>query len=299
MSQSVLIVGNGISRLLYEDVILGWDGEVWGCNNIYRERAIAPKLTLLAGHTEVLAEAAEYRDKHGLKYQTLCGLLGQKGFDRPATCPSEFRKNSGTTLVAQALHDGFDAVLCGFDMGGPDIWSPGMERQHKQVWVRRMRDVVRRYGPSRVRFVGFDHLPFLEMRKHDHRYAERYLKGKPHIPDPGYVAVHQMIYGGSGVMRGERLMRVRFTKDGYETDMNEDLAKVYADKGKVELLEEASPRVPIEGVEQIEVVADQKVTARMSIDTLRQIAALREREGRGIEGWESMKRTELIEALKG
>lgn len=290
----VLVLGNGISRLLHEDFIRSWTGEFWACNYAYLEWG--HKLTLLAGHTNVLEEAMEYRDQHDLNYTIFGALFGRKLAERPATCPGEFQKNSGTTLLAQAHEDGFDTIrLCGFDCGGPDILSPGLELQRKQSWVRRLRELIGHYGTERIRFVGFDHLPFLLGKGREDQYMKRYTRRVPHIPDPAYIALHNLIYGGHHSLRGERQVKVRFitgAKVGFETNMNEGVAMKLVDRGQVEIIDVVSSE-PIDETGKDEITADTKITNRMTLDTLRKIAGLK-----GIDDTEGLTKAEIVELLE-
>ncbi len=69
--REVLALGNGISRLLHENLIKSWSGECWGCNNIYRE--FPDKLTRLFGHRNVMHEAMEKADRRGYGYVVWTG----------------------------------------------------------------------------------------------------------------------------------------------------------------------------------------------------------------------------------
>jgi len=290
----VLILGNGISRLLHERFIRSWTGEFWACNYAFREWG--EKITLLGGHSSVLIEAMEYREQHGLNYVIFGALFGRELSERPATCPGEYHKNTGTTLIAQAHEDGFDTIyLCGFDCGGPDLLSPGLEQQRKQSWVRRLRALIGHYGTERIRFVGFDHIPFLLGKGREDTYQKRYTRGVPHVPDPAYIALHNLIYGGPRSLQGEGLMKVRFLtgkNPGFVTEMSEDSAMIYAAKGKVEILGVVSSK-PIDETGLGEITADTKITNRMTLDTLRKIAGLK-----GIDDTEGLTKAEIVELLE-
>jgi len=54
--KKVLLLGNGISRLLYKDYINKWKGEIWACNRAFLE--YGDRITRIAGHDEVMEEAA-------------------------------------------------------------------------------------------------------------------------------------------------------------------------------------------------------------------------------------------------
>lgn len=297
--QDLLIVGNGISRLLHTDFIRRWSGELWACNQAYLEADLLPKITLLAGHSNIIEEARAYRDAHGLAFTVFGGLLGQHPVERDVTCPGEFRKDSGTTLVAQAHEDGYERIyLVGFDLGGPDIWSPRLHTfQRKHVWVRRWRALIDHYGTDRIRFVGFDHLPFLLGRASAETYMKRYTRAQPHIPDPAYIALHRLIYGSSGSVRGDSVVRVRFIKGekvGFETNVNEAVALIMEQRGEVTILGAVSQKL-VDETGEIEVTADTEITARMNKETLLKIAGLKGLDPEATEGLTNAELRELLQ----
>lgn len=280
----VLVLGNGISRLLHERTVEEWQGEFWACNYAYLE--YGHKITLLNGHANVLREAIEYRDQHGLEFKTL-----GRGMDVEASCPGELRKDSGTTLVAHALEQGHNVVCVGFDLGGPDLLSPGLQYQRKQSWVKRWRLILTRYGADRITFVGFDHKPYLLSGRTEYEYLHRYTQESPHIPDPEYIALHQIIYGSAGVMHGHRKVKVRFRRNDYETIMNGDVADTYLEKGKIDVVGVVRSD-PIEGTNLDSVEGDMSVLDRMTDETLRKVARLA-----GVEAGD-LNRQDLLSALR-
>ena len=232
-----LVLGNGISRLSFDKLIREWPGEVWGCNRAYLE--FPDKLARLTGHTEVLIEARKYRNEHRLSFELWGGHLGHSlETDKAFTCPHEFRKDSGTTLVAQALHEGKNVAVCGFDLGGPDIHSPGIEKQSKHQWVERWRAIVKRYGSDRIRFIGFDHMPYILSGRASQAYANRYRDGKPHIIDDDYIEQWEKWSGKKARITGREysMVKVRFKKNGFESVMSDEVAEKYAEKKKVEII---------------------------------------------------------------
>jgi hypothetical protein len=173
----VLILGNGLSRLSFDAKIREWDGPIWGCNRIYLD--YGDVLTGLAGHADVMQEAKLYRDAHGQKY----AILGE---DEPFQCAEKYRKDTGTTLVAEALTRGMEVELCGFDLGGPDIYSPDHDKKNKTTWVQRWRAILTAFGPEHVTFWGYDHKRFLLSSKPAIEYFRLYGSGKAHIPTDAY-----------------------------------------------------------------------------------------------------------------
>lgn len=238
-----MVLGNGISRLIFDDLIKSWPGEVWGCNRVFNE--YGDILDRLTGHKEVLIEAAEYRDENQVSFELWGGQISNlAAADKEFTCSKEFCKDSGTTMIAQGLHEGRDIALCGFDLGGPDVISPGIENSNKQSWVRRLRKLLERYGRKRIRFIGYDHLPFLLSRKPPDSYAKCYRVGAPHIYDAEYLKVWEK-WAGRPAYEAKKKgveMKVKF-KDGRIVDMKGPIALKMAAKGKVEILEEKKPAV--------------------------------------------------------
>ena len=175
----ILILGNGISRIPFDQDIRKWPGLLWGCNRAYLDFGV--ELDALAGHEDVMREAEKYRDAHGMKYQ----ILGSP--ENPYTCKDLYRKDTGTYLVAEALTRGLKVNVVGFDIGGLDLYSPGHEKHNKTAWVNRWRIILRDFGPERVTFWGYDHKPFLLSHRHPSEYARNYMHGKTHIENGQYA----------------------------------------------------------------------------------------------------------------
>ena len=177
MTGTVLILGNGISRLAYEKEIRDFRGEVWGCNRVYLD--YGNKITALAGHADVMQEARDARDALGHKYDIF-------GIDVEFFCPPLFQKDTGTTLVAEALTQNKKVICCGFDLGGLDVYSPGHENKNKTTWVQRWRLILDKFGEGNVSFLGYNHKPFLLGREPAGTYSAKYTRGQSHIEDEGY-----------------------------------------------------------------------------------------------------------------
>lgn len=200
MSGKVLILGNGISRRQPSvlAVIDSWDGELWGCNRVFLDYGM--RLARLTGHAEVLVEAQAWKDAHGSAFEIWGGNLGAIKADwHEFACPVALRKDSGTTLVAQALEEQRPEIVCaGFDLGGFDLCSPGADKQDKSVWVDRWRTLAKVYpGLPGLRFLGHDHRPFILSAEPRRTYSKRYLDGKPHIADREYVEVFESFKAAS------------------------------------------------------------------------------------------------------
>ena len=296
--KSVLILGNGISRLLHEDMIKNWSGEMWGCNYAYLEWG--HKLTRLTGHVDVLVKAEKFREKNQCSFDIWSGNLGvfrsNAQYAKKFTCTGELTKDSGTTLVAQALTEQFDEILlCGFDLGGRDIYTRGHHTKCKRSWVKRW-DLLRHTFPRQfkesIKFVGYDHKPLIMSGTNTALYCRRYMRGLPHIPDPAYIALFNLLYGQVShgqASHGQRLnsmVRVRYLKGGkigWERHYREDIAMKLKAQGEVEIL----------GPEEPEIVADMKITKGIKNDTLVKIAQIR-----GIKGAEKRTKAEIFELME-
>jgi hypothetical protein len=171
----VLILGNGLTRLEFDKQIRDWKGEIWGCNRIYLD--YGDILTGLAGHTDVMQEAALDRDAKGNTYKIMGGI------EDPYICKPLYQKDTGTSLVAEALTRGYQVELCGFDIGGLDVYSPGHEKKNKTTWVQRWRLILGEFGADRVTFWGHDHKPFLLSNRPANEYWNQYRKGESHAGD--------------------------------------------------------------------------------------------------------------------
>jgi len=186
-------------------------------------------------------------------------------------------------------------LLCGFDLGGRDIHSPEVHTQNKSNWTKRIRAIRDAFPEAfqAVEFVGYNHMPFVNSNISVKSYYQRYILGKPHIPDPEYIALYKLIHGRGEVYdyRRYRVVRVRYITDkrrGWETEYREDVAQILADRGQIEILGTVRDEQP----EEPEVSGDTQVTDRMKKETLVKIANIR-----GIEGAESFTKAELVELL--
>ena len=167
--ETVLILGNGLSRLAFDAAIRAHDGPVWGCNRVFLD--YGDVLTGILGHAEVLEEAHAWGDVQGQTFEILT-----------ISAPEIYRKDTGTTLVAEALTRGHDVICVGFDLGGADIYSPGHEKKNKSTWVQRWRLILSQWDPARVTFWGYDHKPFILSNRPAQEYYRKYSRGEAHIP---------------------------------------------------------------------------------------------------------------------
>lgn len=249
--KSVLILGNGISRTQPEHVefIKNWKGEIWGCNRIYLD--LGHRLSRLAGHVDVMREALEYRQSTGCSFEIWGGHLGGvREYTKVFTCPVLFRKDSGTTLVAQALEEGYEKICCcGFDLGGPEIYSKVHHQHNKKNWVLRWRALADYYGLDSVEFVGYDHKGFILSSANENSYMKRYRRGLPHIPDPNYWEIFSKKTGWKPGMEVPEVVEVEYLKGpriGWKTKYNADVATILADRGEIKIVK-TEPEEPENG----------------------------------------------------
>lgn len=148
---SVLILGNGISRLQYAheivDYLLKYSGELWGSNHVYVE--YGPWLDRVNGHADVVLQAEHWKQLHGYTYRVI------KSNDYKEL-PEKLRGNSGIFLVSQALYDGYkEILLCGFDFGGKDVWTPDMENRAVTNGLLRKWDLMLQTFPDSKQRIKF------------------------------------------------------------------------------------------------------------------------------------------------
>jgi len=228
-----------VSRLLLAREIAGWTGEIWGCNLAYREPGVCERLARLTGHVAILGDADAYRMEHGLQFEIWAGNLGKHPPHwRAFTCPAEHRKDSGTTLAAQALHEGRSVIAAGFDLGGPDIHSPRLWTQNKSSWVKRWRDIGQRYGWDRLTFWGYDHKPFLVSSASASTYQRLYRSGVAHIPGEEYRKLFEQQYGAEVRECPEEDRVVKFLWEGQAApvDMKRSIAVIFEQRGRGKII---------------------------------------------------------------
>jgi hypothetical protein len=238
----ILILGNGLSRLAFDKQIKEFEGEVWACNYAFRE--YPEKITRLTGHTEPLEEAEKEKAEKGYKFDIYSGVCAKKKYEwKTFTVNPRWLRDSGTTLIAQALHEGKKVILCGFDLGGPDVYCTDQWKQNKRTWVKRMAEIIKEWGSENIEFWGFDHMPFIKNVfsgvERDDKYWQDYRKRKPHIKDETYQKIfYKRIVDGKEAKKRKRLemekeaVLVRYP-NGYEAWVNKRIAEILIKKGSV------------------------------------------------------------------
>jgi len=186
--KSVLILGNGKSRLEYKDFIKNWEDEIWACNRAFLELATGelPRLDRLIGDLSALKLAVEFKQKYDATFDIYVRknfhLTELKTEAQVVTISDEYVKDSGTTFVVQALYENYDEiVLIGFDLGGPDIYIKNHELKNKKTWISRWKKIAKDFGLDRITFMGTDHKKFILSGIPSSQYVKKYIKGKEHL----------------------------------------------------------------------------------------------------------------------
>ena len=209
-NKSVLILGNGVSRLQHMDMIREWTGEIWGCNSIYKdlESGLIPRIDAITGDKVAIEAAVDSKEKNGYTYKVWSRgprTLGMKG-TIDIKLATEYIYDSGTTLVCKALIDAYtNIVLVGFDLGGKDIYVPNHEMRNKSAWIARWRKIAKKFTLNNITFVGTDHKPYLLSNKPIDAYAKIYMQdGKNHLTHD-YTTVetvsNEVLILGNGISR--------------------------------------------------------------------------------------------------
>jgi len=155
--KKMLLIGNGISRLNQnvQSYIDNWikskTGEIWIFNNAYKD--YGKIATRWSGHKELIEVVYQYKQFHKAKYIIYTNEIT----DIPHNQFShEELYDSGSTAVRQALLEGFDCYLVGFDLGGADVYCPEHEKLNKKIWQKRMYDIYSK-NKEVIHFIGVDH----------------------------------------------------------------------------------------------------------------------------------------------
>ena len=151
--KKMLLIGNGVSRL--QDYVIqyinDWEDDIWIFNLGYLD--FGKRATRWSGHKELIEVVYQYKQFHKAKYIIYTNEIT----DIPHNQFShDYLFDSGSTAVRQALIDGFDCYLVGFDLGGADVYSPGHEKLNKKIWQKRMYDIYSK-NKEVIHFIGVDH----------------------------------------------------------------------------------------------------------------------------------------------
>jgi len=190
MLKRVLILGNGVSRLKYEDFIKDWEDEIWVCNYAYKEYYKFKNFTRMIGDWRPCNDAVEFRRLYNLKfdiYIRYAGWHNKKFLTHPnevkkLSIDEEYVRDSGSSFVVQALIEDYDEIyLLGFDLGGPDIYVRHLARENKADWVVFWRKIAKDFGLDKITFIGVNHKEFILSNRPADSYAKLYLKRKNHL----------------------------------------------------------------------------------------------------------------------
>ena len=119
--KKLLLLGNGASRGTEwaRAFIRNWGHELWACNRAYKEWGDFPRLDRWASvHKEIVVEAVEWREKFGLSYDIYTIHDMGKYKKEVVIFKKPMGWSTGSNMLQQALLEGYDVSLCGFDMGG-------------------------------------------------------------------------------------------------------------------------------------------------------------------------------------
>lgn len=183
----VLILGNGVSRENYNSFIDSWREDLWVCNGAYKDFYRHPSLKYVTTDRILVEEIIAFRKEKGLTFTifvthaTLQVLPHIKDEVTVFSVPTGFEADSGTTSVVQALENEYQSVyVCGFDLGGKDIYVENHEKKNKTIWVEQWRKIASRYLLSSIFFIGRDHSDFILSDIPAEKYSMMYTQGKDH-----------------------------------------------------------------------------------------------------------------------
>lgn len=153
---SVLILGNGSTRLNHRKYISEWEDEIWVCNSAYKEYHKLPRIDRVASvHGEMILDAYNYKLKNNLNYQLITTRKVQKKIpDKVDLIFHEKRGwSTGNLLIVQALKEKYDFIaIVGFDFGGSDIYQP--QKLPGDNFRKQFSQIQKEWNTSNVHFHG-------------------------------------------------------------------------------------------------------------------------------------------------
>lgn len=155
--KTVLILGNGKSRLKYEEFIHNWQGDIWGCNWIFQEVDKFKNITRIGSvHDEVIEKMYVGRQINSQDYSIWTKPNFKSKFtDYPDLCYfSDGRGwSTGNLMILQALTEHYKRIyLCGFDFGGADVYQPyNVEGSN---FKKQFKEINNKFGKTKFKFVG-------------------------------------------------------------------------------------------------------------------------------------------------
>lgn len=150
-SNQVIILGNGKSRLQADVIrfIKTFQGEVWGCNEIYKEIKNLPRLDRVGvQYSSVLHKITRVDHKFSIYSNAVIG-----GYMETIKVFQDNRNFlTGPHMILQALYERYDKIyLVGFDFGGVDVWDRKM--LYSKRLQEEMKTIIQENGISRFHFV--------------------------------------------------------------------------------------------------------------------------------------------------
>jgi hypothetical protein len=163
MSKKVLVLGNGKSRLEtgVKTFIDSWDGEIWGCNWIFKDHMQFPRLDRVGTvHEEVAREAYVYKLKEELPFEVYA-KKSIEGYPYVKLFKDKRGWSSGSLMLLQALFEEYEEIqLAGFDFGGPDVYQP--HDVEGSNFKKQFISIFNELDCSHVKFVGMKKPNFLK-----------------------------------------------------------------------------------------------------------------------------------------
>lgn len=154
--KSVLILGNGSTRLNHRKYISEWEGEIWVCNKAYQEIYKLPRIDRVATvHGEVVLDAYNFKIKNNAEYEIITSSKIQKRVpDKVDFVFHEKRGwSTGNLLIVQALKEEYDLIaLVGFDFGGKDIYQP--QKLPGDNFRKQFNQIQKEWDTSNIYFHG-------------------------------------------------------------------------------------------------------------------------------------------------
>lgn len=155
-SNKVLILGNGKSRGSPDVLrfIKTWQGEIWGCNDIYTEYKQLPRLDRVGVQYErVLNNVAMELLNEGHDLYKIYSNIVTEGYPFPIYLFQDRRDYlTGPQMVLQALYEGYeDIYLAGFDCGGVDYYN--RKTRYTQSMITQMKEILIQNGINRFHFL--------------------------------------------------------------------------------------------------------------------------------------------------
>jgi len=232
--KNVLIIGNGISRLDYSEEIKNFDGEIWSCNYAFRE--FGEILDRITGHREPMEECLREKKNKGWKVKVFSSLINPVPECENFTIDRYWLRDSGTSLVVQAIKENFDNIyVAGFDLGGADVHSPNHWMLDKTVWVRRWAEIFQKFTLDKIIFIGHDHSDFIKKVSKNMQnagfYSENYLRKVPHINNEKYKEIHKKYVKQDD----NKLVKVKYIS-GHECFLRLEIAKRLLMRGQIEVI---------------------------------------------------------------